>query len=123
MRRTLSTAARRTYRFAPVALALFLALLAGTLAAQAPATQAPAAAKVTAPQTWADQILNRETYTTPPKEVADAVLAPRQQNVSLSNLSPDKKWFLNPVGDGPVPMSVFSKPFDELGGVFIDAKA
>ncbi|MGE5361072.1 MAG: prolyl oligopeptidase family serine peptidase [Bacteroidales bacterium] len=123
MRRTSFTAGG-TKRFAPVAVALFLALLAGVLAAQAPATppaQAPTPAAP--PPTWADQILNQETYATPPKEVMDAVLAPRYQNVSLSNLSPDKKWFLNQVGDGPVPMSIFSKPFDELGGVFIDAKA
>jgi len=27
------------------------------------------------------------------------------------------------IGDGPVLMKTFSKPFDELGGVFIDFKA
>ena len=75
------------------------------------------------PLSWADQILQQEGYATPPKEVADAVLAPRWQNVSLSSASPDKKWFLNQISDGPVPMSIFSKPFHELGGVFIDFKA
>jgi dienelactone hydrolase len=105
-----------------VAIALMFALLPLTLVAQqAATTQAPA--KQSAPQTWADKILNQESYATPPPEVAEAVLAPRHLNVTLSNLSPDKKWFLNQVGDGPVPMSIFSKPFDELGGVFIDFKA
>jgi dipeptidyl aminopeptidase/acylaminoacyl peptidase len=123
MTRPILLVARRTKRVAPVALSLFLALFAGVLAAQSP-SQAPAQApKPAAPQTWADQILNQETYAMPPKEVVDAVLAPRYQNITLSNLSPDKKWFLNQIGDGPVPMSIFSKPFDELGGVFIDAKA
>jgi dipeptidyl aminopeptidase/acylaminoacyl peptidase len=103
-------------------LALILALLPLTLLAQAPAPQAPAA-KPAAPKTWADAIINQDGYATPPKEVAEAVLAPRWQNVSLTNLSPDKKWFLNQIGDGPVPMSTFSKPFDELGGVFVDFKA
>jgi hypothetical protein len=43
----------------------------------------------------ADDVLKQEGYQTPPKELADAVLAPRYMNVTLSNLSPDKKWFLD----------------------------
>ena len=72
---------------------------------------------------WADDILKHEGYVIPPPELAEAVMAPRWQNISLSDASPDKKWFLNQIGDGPVPMKTFSKPFDELGGVFIDFKA
>jgi hypothetical protein len=72
---------------------------------------------------WVDEALWHETYQTPPKELAEAVLAPRHLNVTLSNPSPDRKWFLNEVGDGPVPMKTFSKPFHELGGVFVDYKA
>ncbi|MCX6537678.1 MAG: prolyl oligopeptidase family serine peptidase [Acidobacteria bacterium] len=75
------------------------------------------------PLSWADQILSQESYATPPPELAPAVLAPRWQNVTLGNASQDKKWFLSQIGDGPVPMSTFSKPFHELGGVFIDFKA
>ena len=41
----------------------------------------------------------------------------------VDNLSPDRKWFLDEIGDGPVLMKTFSKPFHELGGVFIDYKA
>ena len=70
-----------------------------------------------------DEILGHERYIAPPLEIAEAVLAPRHLNVALSNLSRDKKWFLHEVGDGPVPMKTFSKPFHELGGVFIDHKA
>ena len=125
-------------RFAWLACALTLALVPMTLTGQAPpakpaavkapAVQAPVttptpAAKDAAPLSWADKVLQQETYATPPPELAEAVLAQRQQNVTLSNASPDKKWFLGQVGDGPVPMSVFSKPFHELGGVFIDFKA
>ena len=109
-------------RFTRTVVVLLLALLPLTLVAQQ-GTPPQAPAKPAAPQSWADQILNQETYATPPPELAAAVLAPRWQNVTLSNLSPDKKWFLNQIGDGPVPMSTFSKPFDELGGVFIDYKA
>ena len=72
---------------------------------------------------WADDVLKQETYAQPPKAIVDAVLAPRHLNVTLTNLSPDKKWFVDEIGDGPVPMKTFSKPFHELGGVFIDYKA
>jgi hypothetical protein len=72
---------------------------------------------------WADQVIAQEGYATPPREVADAVLAPRHLNVSLSNLSPDKAWFLDEIGDGPPAMAVFSTPYHELGGVFLDYQA
>ena len=63
-----------------------------------------------------DDVLKQETYQTPPKALADAVLAPRYLNVSLTNVSADKKWFLDEIGDGPVVMKTFSKPFHNLGG-------
>ena len=72
---------------------------------------------------WQDAIIKAEGYVAPPKEIADAVLAKRYLNVALTNLSPDKKWALVQIGDGPVIMKTFSKPFDELGGLFIDYKA
>jgi len=101
----------RLLRLVPV---LLIGLLPLSLVAQAPAPQAPG---------WADQILKDEGYASPPKALADAVLAPRYLNVSLSAISPDKKWFVDEIGDGPVPMKTFSKPFHELGGVFVDYKA
>jgi len=119
-RRTSGSQRDTSTRFCRAALILFLALLPFALLAQG---GGQANAPKSAPSSWADQILNQEGYVTPPPELADAVLAPRWQNVNLSNLSPDKRWFLNQIGDGPVPMKTFSKPFDELGGVFIDFKA
>jgi len=106
---------RRLVRFAP---ALLLALLPLTLTAQQQPA-APGGAKAS----WADEILKTESYVTPPPEVADAVLIPRYLNISLTNASPDKKWFVDEISDGPVLMKTFSKPFHELGGVFIDFKA
>jgi dipeptidyl aminopeptidase/acylaminoacyl peptidase len=103
--------AQRILRLLP-ALVLLLAPL--RLVGQQPAT---------APPSWADDVLRQESYQQPPKELADAVLAPRQQNVTLSGLSPDKKWFLEETPDGPVEMKTFSKPFHELGGLFVDFKA
>src|SRR4051794_16985971 len=70
-----------------------------------------------------DDILKQQTYQTPPKDLADAVLAPRYLNVSLTSASPDKRFFVDEIGDGPVLMKTFSKPFHELGGLFVDVKA
>jgi dipeptidyl aminopeptidase/acylaminoacyl peptidase len=100
----------RVARFAP---ALVLALCGVPLLAQGPLTNG----------SWADEIIKKDGYATPPPELADAVLAPRHLNVTLSTISPDKKWFVDEIGDGPVVMKTFSKPFHELGGVFIDYKA
>ncbi len=122
------------------ALLLLAAIAPLSLLAQAPkqAPKTPAPAMAAAPAGpapfvskempfsgagWQDAIIKQEGYVMPPKEIADAVLAKRYLNVSLTNLSPDKKWALVQVGDGPVVMKTFSKPFDELGGVFIDYKA
>lgn len=128
-------------RFVWLACALALAVVPLTISGQAPAAgpaQAPAAkapqsssakapatpaAKQTPQPAWPDGVLQQESYATPPPELAAAVTAPRQQVISLSNPSPDRKWFLVQVGDGPVPMATFSKPFHELGGVFVDFKA
>ncbi len=105
-----------------IAAALPLTILAQTPSpAGRPTPSAPAAQA--APPSADDLLLKKDGYQTPPPDLADAVLAPRYLNLTLSNLSPDKKWFLNTIGDGPVVMKTFSKPFDELGGLFIDFKA
>lgn len=107
----------KSARYAPIVLALALPL---SIAAQ---EQPRNAQKPQAPETWADRVIAQEGYATPPPELASAILAPRHLNVTLSNLNRDKTWFVDEVGDGPVVMKTFSKPFHELGGVFIDFKA
>ena len=102
----------RLARAQRIGLVSLLALLPLTLVAQQPN-----------PNSWADEILNKEGYATPPKELVDAVMAPRHLNVTLSNLSPDRKWFLDEAGDGMIQMDRFSIPFHELGGLFIDYQA
>ena len=111
--------------FVSIAAAVPLTILAQTplVTALAPVATSPIAVEQAQTPSAGDDILKREAYQTPPKELADAVLAPRYLNDNLSNLSPDKKYFLKMIGDGPVIMKTFSKPFDELGGVFIDYKA
>ncbi len=69
------------------------------------------------------EILAAKGYVAPQDDIAEAVLAPRYLNVTLSEMSADRQWFANQIGDGPVPMTRFSKPFDELGGMFIDFAA
>lgn len=68
-------------------------------------------------------VLADKSFVAPTNDIADMVLAPRYLNVTLTNVSPDKAWFIHEIGDGPVTMDRFSKDFDELGGVFIDYTA
>ncbi len=70
-----------------------------------------------------DEVIKSELFVRPPDPVSSAILAPRHLNVSVNNLSSDRLWFINEIGDGPVTMDVFSKPFHELGGLFIDFRA
>ena len=66
------------------------------------------------------EILAAKQWVAPPANVAEAVLAPRYLNVTLNEISADRNWFVHEIGDGPVNMDRFSRPFDELGGLFID---
>ena len=91
--------------------ALLLSLLIGPSALVAQDTRDPEA------------ILAAKEWVTPPSEIAEAAMAPRYLNVTLSDVSPDKQWFIHEIGDGPVTMDRFSRPFDELGGLFIDYAA
>jgi len=108
---------RVSRRLPYVAPALLFALAQLSLVAQ----QKPAVPDSSS--SWYDDVLKTEAYVIPPKELADAVLIPRYLNISLTSASPDKKWFVDEIGDGPVLMKTFSKPFHELGGVFVDFKA
>ena len=109
---------KRFVRLAPVVL---LVLLSVPMLAQS--GQPAGVGQAGRSTSWADEIIKQETYATPPAELAEAVLAPRYKNITLSSISPDKKWFVDEIGDGPVLMKTFAKPFHELGGVFIDFKA
>ena len=97
------------HRLGPVAL-LFVA---SVLSAQAPAARLSAV----------DSVLRSERYVAPASSIADAVLAPRYRNVALTEINSERTWVINELGDGPVTMDVFSKPFHELGGLFVDFRA
>ncbi|MCL1893083.1 MAG: prolyl oligopeptidase family serine peptidase [Holophagaceae bacterium] len=83
--------------------------------------QTPAKPKL--PPHPADAIIQQEGYAVPPPALAEAVLAPRHENISLASLSPNRAWYFVESGDGLVSMAVMSKPFHELGGLFVDYKA
>ena len=100
-----------------------IAVLPLSLVAKGGAQGGSQAGAPSAAQRSADDILKADGYQSPPRELADAVTAPRYLNISLASASLDKKWFLDEIGDGPVLMKTFSKPFHELGGVFVDYKA
>lgn len=60
----------------------------------------------------------REQYLTPPDEIAEEVLAPRHQNVTLYNLGPSQEYFLNTTQNRTLsPLSAFAKPYYNLGGL------
>ena len=57
-----------------------------------------APASVLQGQSWdPDSVLAAEGYIRPPDTIAQAVLAPRHLNVSLSNPNADRTWFLDVV--------------------------
>ena len=111
-------------RFA-VPLVPFIALFA--IAAPAPALHAQdadaKADREDPPPSPAEILLASEDWVEPPTEIYEAVLAPRHMNVTLSRLSPDGRWFLREVGDGPIAMDRFARPFDELGGQFLEPQS
>jgi dipeptidyl aminopeptidase/acylaminoacyl peptidase len=68
-------------------------------------------------------VLNAESWQRPPQAIADAVGAPRERNVTLTNLSPDRKYFLRQATDGMPSMAKYAKPHVYLGGLQVDIKA
>src|ERR1700736_4305493 len=67
--------------------------------------------------------LNKEAYLTPPKDIADAVLALRQVNVSLTDLSPDGKKFLITRSDGMPTLERLACPCVYLAEMAFDPTA
>jgi hypothetical protein len=70
-----------------------------------------------------DSVLHEEAYLTPAPEIARIVTAPRHENLSLTNLSPDGRYFLETVSTGMPTVADFAKPHRLLGGIFVDSRA
>jgi len=83
----------------------------------------PARAQDVAQQGALKEILAKETFIRPPAAIEKIVTAPWQQNVTLSNQSPDHKHFLKLESDGMPSVQQFGKPHYYLGGLQVDYKA
>ncbi|MFO7574428.1 MAG: hypothetical protein R6W67_04675, partial [Bacteroidales bacterium] len=70
-----------------------------------------------------EDMFSKKGYQEPPDAFKNHVLAPRHENVSLSNLSPDRSWFLNSKGDGITPVERLGVPYENLAGVVVDLEA
>ena len=81
------------------------------------------AAQAGAQEPDADPALTTETYLQPPDYIAEAAMAPRHLNVTLSNPSPDGRFYIDGVGAGSPSIVLFAKPFYRLGGFQIDPGA
>ncbi len=69
------------------------------------------------------EILTKETYVTPPAGIAKLVTAPRQNQSTLSDLSPDRKYFLKTISDGLPSVQTFGKPHYYFAGLQVDYQA
>ena len=67
--------------------------------------------------------LAKEAYLTPAKEIADAVLASRNEIHTLTNISPDGKKFLIVKNDGMPTLARVGRPTARLGEVAFDHTA
>ena len=83
----------------------------------------PVRAQDVAQQGALKEILAKETFIRPPAAIEKIVTAPWQQNVTLSNQSPDHKHFLKLESEGMPSVQQFGKPHYYLGGLQVDYKA
>ena len=86
-------------------------------------TAVPLHAQDVAQQGALKEILAKETYIRPPEAIEKVVTAPWQQNVTLSNQSPDHKHFLKLQSEGMPSVQQFGKPHYYLAGLQVDYKA
>ncbi|MBK6485332.1 MAG: prolyl oligopeptidase family serine peptidase [Gemmatimonadetes bacterium] len=69
------------------------------------------------------EILTKETFVTPPADLARLITAPRQNQSTLSDLSPDRKYFMRTVSDGLPSLETFGKPHYYFAGLQVDFQA
>ncbi len=76
-----------------------------------------------APQGWnPDEILKAETYVRPPAVVERIITSPRT-DISFTNPSPDRKWFLRSVGPDRGDVKYYGKGHIYLAGLQVDTVA
>jgi dipeptidyl aminopeptidase/acylaminoacyl peptidase len=70
-----------------------------------------------------DGTLASEGWTRPPEALANAILAPRHENVNLGNASPDQRWFVHEHSAGMPSMASFAREHLWFAGLQIDPRA
>lgn len=70
-----------------------------------------------------DKPNSSDEYLAPPESISDEILAPRHENITLSNLDPTGEYFLNDIETGLSPLSEFAKKHYNLAGLQIDPQA
>ena len=89
------------------------ALLAAPLGAQNAAIQQGSSAQ---------EILHTEKFVKPPADVEKMIMTPRT-DISFTNPSPDRKWFVRTPGKDRGDIDAYGKAHINLGGLQIDTKA
>ena len=67
--------------------------------------------------------LAAETYVKPPSAIERLVTAPRENNVTLNNQSPNRKFFVKLQSEGMPSVQTFGKPHYYFAGLQVDFKA
>ena len=98
---------------------VLLLVLAFLALARPVAAQQPDSARLAADRA----VLATEKYVLPPPEIASLVTAPRYENVSLTQPSPDRRHFLKPQSEGLSDLALFGKPHDYFAGLQVDFEA
>ncbi len=70
-----------------------------------------------------DSVLTEEHFVRPPAEIERLVTAPRQKNITLSNQSPDLRYFVTTESDGLPSIDRLGKPHYNLAGLQVDFRA
>ena len=68
-------------------------------------------------------VLSAEGYVRPAKEIEDAVTAPWYRNFTVSNLSPDGRFFVQTESAGLPKLADLARPYHNLGGIQVDWRA
>src|SRR5947208_2371698 len=68
-------------------------------------------------------VLETEAYLKPPPEIERLALAPRWENISLTDLSPDRKTFVVILTSGMPSLAALGKAHKNLGGFQVDTGA
>jgi dipeptidyl aminopeptidase/acylaminoacyl peptidase len=98
-------------------------VLFATLALTLAPTAAAAQQHATDQELSSQAVLAAETYVRPPAEIERLVMAPRQNNVSLTNQSPDLRHFLALESDGLPSVQTYGKPHYYFAGLQVDYTA